>query len=307
MKEPIIIQGEKKELRKSSLNVDSNWRLRIVRKGLQVLQHFAPNQAAKIIWKYFTRPGKSRFSEAQTAFVKEATTQMISYRGYRIATYRWGTHEPKVLLCHGWRSKAADFRRMVTALVAAGYVVEGIDMKAHGQSDGEYTALPEFMEIFKDYYVKHGPYHAVIGYSMGGICSGMVLTELTPEIHPKHLLLIATPPYIRYFFYDIVKQAGCGDQVYHRFCSLVEKQYYRPVDYYDFRKRGNELSNIEIHLVYDEHDQTVPIAKGEELWECWPEANFVRTQWLGHYRVIADEKVIAYVAKSIDQVTSEVD
>ena len=302
MRKPIIIRGEAQDLnRPSSHPAKPERKIKVIKKGLQLLQYIAPGKAADVIWHFFTRPGKSRFSEAQAAFMQEATTQMISYQGHQIATYRWGTTGPKVLLCHGWRSKSADFRRMVTALVAEGYVVEGIDMKAHGNSDGEYTALPEFMEIFKDYYVKNGPYHAVIGYSMGGLAAGMVLTEITPNIHPKHLMLIASPPYVRYFFYDIVKGTGCGDQVYHRFCDLVQKRYHKPVDYYDLRDKLWQLTEIEKHLIYDEDDQTVPLIKGEELWENLPEAAFVHTQKIGHYRIIADEKVIVYITQSLRQ------
>lgn len=303
MNEPIIIQGEEKDLSRSPYHsAKSDWKLRAVKKGLQLLQYIAPGKAANVIWHYFTRPGKSRFSEAQSAFQEKANVQMISYQGHQIVTYRWGGIGPKILLCHGWRSKSADFRRMVTALVAEGYVVEGIDMKAHGNSDGEYTALPEFIEIFRNYYVKNGPYHAVIGYSMGGLAAGIALTEITPSIHPEHLILIASPPYVRYFFYDIVKTAGCNDKVYDRFCDLVEKHYYKSVDYYDLRDKERLLSDIHIHLLYDEDDQTVPFNKGEDLWKYLPKAVFVHTQKMGHYRIIANEKVIDYITRSLQQV-----
>lgn len=303
MKEPITIIGEGKKLnRPASHPSKSNWKLNLLRKGLPVIQYVSPGTAARIIWKHFTRPGKSRFSEAQAALLEQATISTITYQGHQIATYRWGTSGPKVLLCHGWRSKAADFRRMIAALAEKGYVVEGIDMKAHGNSDGEYTALPEFVDIFKDYYVKNGPYHAVIGYSMGGLTAGMTLSEITNNIHPNHLVLIAFPPYVRYFFYDIVKDTGCNEQVYRRFCDLVEKHYHQSVDYYDLREKLPQLKQSSIHLIYDEDDRTIPIVKGEELWKHLPDATFVRTKKMGHYQVIADEKIINYITQAVDQV-----
>jgi len=306
MKKPIIIQGNGKNIKRPASHPrKSNWKINLLRKGLPLLQYVSASQVAKIIWKYFTRPGKARFSEAQAALVEQAATGTIMYQGHQIATYRWGAEGPKVLLCHGWRSKAADFRRMIAALVEQGYVVEGIDMKAHGNSDGEYTALPEFIDIFKEYYVKNGPYHTIIGYSMGGITAGMTLSEITADIHPEHLILIAFPPYVRYFFYDIVKDTGCNDRVYRRFCDLVEKHYHQSVDYYDLREKLPLLTQSNIQLIYDEDDRTIPIAKGEELGRHLPNATFVRTQKMGHYQVIANEKVINYITQAINPVEKE--
>jgi hypothetical protein len=39
---------------------------------------------------------------------------------------------------------------------------------------------------------------------MGGLAAGMMLSEVTREIHPAHLILIASPPYARYFFQEII-------------------------------------------------------------------------------------------------------
>ncbi len=303
MKPAVVIQGDGKNIgRPASHPRKSNWKLIFLKKSLPMLQHIAPGKVAKIIWQYFVRPGKARFSEAQSALVEKATVITTTYKGYEIVTYRWGDSGPKVLLCHGWRSKAADFRRMIEALVAEGYIVECIDMKAHGNSEGETTALPEFIEIFKDHYVKNAPYHTVIGYSLGGITAGMVMTEITPNLHPTHLILMAFPPYVRYFFHDIIEQAGCNDKVYQRFCDFVVKYYHQTVDYYDLRKKLAQVTESNVYLIYDEDDQTVPIAKGEELWSTVPNATFVRTQKMGHYKIIANKKVIEYIAQATSQV-----
>lgn len=302
MKESIIINGDGKNTKRPASHPrKSNWKLAVLKKSLPVLQHIAPGKVAQVIWHYFVRPGKARFSQAQLGLIEKATVETTTYQSYKIATYRWGTTGPKVLLCHGWRSKVADFRRMIEALVEQGYVVEGIDMKAHGNSEGEATALPEFVEIFKDHYVKNAPYHTVIGYSLGGLTAGMVMTEITPNLHPTHLVLIAFPPYVRYFFHDIIEQAGCNESIYQRFCDFVEKHYHQSVDHFDLRKKLIKITDSNIHLIYDEDDQTVPIIKGEELWSVTPHATFVRTQKMGHYQIIANKKVIGYITQAISQ------
>lgn len=307
MKKPVIIEANLEDIsRPANRPPKSNRSMDLLKKSLRVLQHVAPKKTAKIIWHYFTKPGPSRYSEGQEEILKEAVVYKTIYQGYQIYAYRWGTSGQKVLLSHGWRSKIADFRRMISALVAQGYVVEGIDMKAHGQSGGKHTALPEFTEILKNYYVKHGPYHTVIGYSMGGLAAGLMLSEVTKEIHPAHLILIATPPYTRYFFQDIINELKCKEDVYHQFCELVEERYHHPVDYYDLRDKLHELKDVQLHLIYDEHDQTVGLQKGKELWQLAPQASFVHTKGLGHYKVIAYEGVIGHIIQTIRHVEKPV-
>ena len=94
----------------------------------------------------------------------------------------------------------------------------------------------------------------------------------------------------------------CIDKVYQRFCDFVVKYYHQTVDYYDLRKKLAQVTESNVYLIYDEDDQTVPIAKGEELWSTVPNATFVRTQKMGHYKIIANKKVIEYIAQATSQV-----
>lgn len=277
----------------------SNWKLEMIKKSLRVVQHVSPETASKVIWHFFTKPGRSKFTDSQKSLLERAEINEISYLGHKIKTYRWGEHGPKILLSHGWRSKIVDFRKMIETLVEQGYVVEGIDMKAHGQSEGKHSALPEFRDILKNYYVKNGPFESVIGYSLGGIAAGLVLSEITPAIQPKNLFLIAAPPYVNYFFRDIVEEVGCNEKVYARFCDLVTKHYHQEVEYFDLRSKSPDLGHIDIHLIYDEEDQMVPFEKGQELKTAMPEANFVHTRGMGHYKIISHQEIIQYIESNL--------
>jgi len=114
-------------------------------------------------------------------------------------------------------------------------------------------------------------------------------------MHPKQLYLLASPPYPKYFFYDIVQQLGCKEEVYHAFCSLVGKNYHQPIDYFDLRQKHDWLQQIDLHLLYDENDEMVTLEKGQELQQQFTGAHFVQTKGLGHYKIIAYNKVIDYI------------
>jgi pimeloyl-ACP methyl ester carboxylesterase len=215
--------------------------------------------------------------------------------------YKWGPENaPRILLSHGWNSKIADFRKLIEALLLQGYRIEGIDMKGHGKSEGTHTTLVEIRDILKHYYIADGPFHAVIGYSIGGMAAGVMLSELSGEFQPKQLFIIAAPSYSRFFFYETVKSLGYSDKVYHRMCDLVYLQHQESIDYFDLRDKSQFLKSIDLHLIYDEDDTTIPFHRGLELKAAFPWAQFVHTKGLGHYQVIAYEKVVAYIAEALE-------
>ncbi|MEO9870168.1 alpha/beta hydrolase [Ekhidna sp.] len=277
----------------------TSWKIELIKKGLGLLQHASPKKSAGIIWHYFTMPGRVRFSEPQNDIVSKANISQTNYRGDLIKCYQWGEEGPKILLCHGWRSKGADFRRMINSLVADGYVVEAIDMRAHGNSEGKHTALPEFRDIIKKHVSKNGPYEAIIGHSLGALAAGIVLSELGENFQPNNFFVLAAPPYVRYFFDDIVKEIGCNHSVYEAMCGLVKERYHQPVDYFDLRLKATQMKNVNTHLFYCEDDQVIPFDKGIELEEAWPHASFVHVKGLGHYKIIANDSIISYMINAM--------
>jgi len=277
----------------------TNWKVELIKKGLGLLQHASPRKSAEIIWHYFTLPGRVGFSEPQRKIIQEARVFQTSYRGDLIKHYRWGDSGRKVLLCHGWRSKAADFRRMIEKFVAEGYQVEAIDMRAHGNSQGKHTALPEFRDIIKQHIAKNGPYQSIVGHSIGALACGIALSELGAALQPTHFYAIAAPPYVRYFFKDIVTEVGCNEAVHQAMCRLVKEIYHQPIDYFDLRIKMNDLKHIDSHLFYCENDQIIPFDKGEELERAWPHASFVHVKGLGHYKIMANDSIIGYILNSM--------
>ena len=274
----------------------NNWKIELLKKGILALQHVSPRVASELIWNQFTKPGKPHFTEPQQQLLAKAETNRFSYFGYETVSYKWGNGNKRVLLSHGWRSKILDFRNMINHLVERGYTVEGIDMKAHGQSGGRHTALPEFRDILKNYYVQNGPYDAVVGYSLGGLATGIMLSELSADFRPAQLFLIATPPFTRYFFEDAIRQVGCKEKVYDEMCHLVEENYHQPIDYFDLRTKLDQLQTMDLHLIYDENDEMVPMERGAELAAALSaDINFVHTKGLGHYKIISHQEIVNYV------------
>lgn len=276
----------------------TNWKTEIIKKALLVFQYASPKKTAGVMWHYFTKPGKVNFSDSQNQLIDKAEISEMIYKGDRIVTYRWGTKGPKVLLVHGWRSKMADYRKLIEAYLSAGFVVEGLDNKAHGKTEGEHSSLPEYRNILKEYMAKNGSYHTVVGYSVGGIAAGIVLSEISKELQPKHFFLLATPAYIQFFFENIVSELGCNASVYKAFINRVEHLYHQPIDYFDLRTKVEELKGIEKHFIYCEDDETIPFKQGRELFDLHENKHFVQAKGFGHYKILSHEKIVKYILRN---------
>ena len=77
----------------------------------------------------------------------------------------------------------------------------------------------------------------------------------------------------------------------------MERTYGNPIDHYDVRQKGLAFANTRLTFIYDEDDKTIPFEKGLMLKDLFPEATFVHTKGLGHYKVIAYPPVNEQIEK----------
>ena len=272
----------------------TNWKIELITVIMKGLQHLSPRMVARVVWHFFTLPGKAYFNSQQDKLLEQAVRSETIYQGDKIVSYRWKGAGPRVLFCHGWRSKAADFRKMIQAFLNEGYEVEAIDCRAHGHSEGSHSALPEFRDIIKDHIEQNGPADIMIGYSMGGASLGIALSELPKTCHPSQLFLLAAPPFVRFFFEDVINQVGLKKKVLDKMIVMMENHYGQHLDYFDLRTKP-ELNSITKHLIYCEDDETVPFKKGLELFETMENGSLVQARGFGHYKIISQAEIIRYI------------
>jgi pimeloyl-ACP methyl ester carboxylesterase len=286
-----IDAGVQDQSRPSERPPKTNWKIELLKRLLHILQYPFPGMVARFFWEKFRRPGRSEFTDKQKELIDKAETKYFTYKSCKIYHYKWGNSDRKILLSHGWNSKIADFRKMINYFLQQGYQVEGIDMKAHGKSDGDHTALPEIIEVSREYYLNNGPYHMYIGYSIGGLAAGLLTAELPDHMKPKKLVMIAAPPYTTFFFESTVKQYGFRKAIYHRVCNAVEEVYGRSITEFDLRGKEEAFKNVKMIFVYDEDDKTISFDKGLLLKEMFKKGSFIHTKGLGHYKIIAFDPV----------------
>ena len=96
----------------------------------------------------------------------------------------------KLLLVHGWESRATQMYGLVPPLLELGYEVFALDMPGHGQSSGRYSNAWLFTQTILLAQETFGEFDTVVAHSMGG---GATSYALNRGLKANKLVLIAAP------------------------------------------------------------------------------------------------------------------
>jgi esterase/lipase len=263
--------------------------LKFVRWIFPRLEAIAPSLAHRYFIKIFFTPLKYRVPEKEKEIRQKAKKFSLQADGKKIQCYEWGKG-PVVLLVHGWAGRASQFRKIIEALIVAGYKVVGFDGPAHGESEGKSTNIIEFENVLRKIYEVTGVPEAIVAHSFGG---GAVLYAAMLGLPVKKLINIASPT--------------IGDEIIDTYLRTINGSwstgnFFKGYMLEKFNKTFDEFTAMyfigHIHnppqllLIHDEDDKEVYIRHAEELKKLYPEAILFRTKGLGHTRIMKDEAVI---------------
>jgi pimeloyl-ACP methyl ester carboxylesterase len=255
------------------------WLLKLVRWVFPRLERVAPSLAHK-------RPFK------EDEFVESAGKSFLQVNQKRIQVYAWGKPEhPAVWVVHGWAGRATQFRKFIPALTTAGYRVVGFDGPAHGLSEGRQTNILEFEEIFKQLAGKIGEPAAVITHSFGGVA---VLYSMANGWPVQRLINIASPTIGNEVINTYLRAINGSPSTGQAFQKWMIKTYGKSFDEFSGIHLIQHLpSPVKLLLIYDENDEEVTINHADAMLEVYPQAKLIKTNGLGHNRILKEDAVIS--------------
>jgi len=221
---------------------------------------------------------------------KKSEEFSISVNGFRIWGYKWNENaSSKILIVHGFESRAYNFDRYVTPLVKKGYAVYAMDAKAHGKSEGKTITAPETAEMIKVLEDLVGRFDGYICHSFGGI-SVAIHQELYN--HPPARLVFLAP-------------ATETSTALEKFCSFFRlgKALQEEMDNLIFERAGVRAAHYSIKRIipkisnpvlwiHDENDDITPLSDVKPLIDSKPEhVEFLITKGLGHRKIYKENQV----------------
>ena len=266
--------------------------LQVFRAQNRVLSLLAPQQAVQKAGHLFFTPrrrtGKQWELEAEhqgnRVTLKNGTSALV-----------WGTGIP-ILLTHGWEGRATQMAGFIEPLTSRGYQLIALDAPAHGLSLGQQSNPMKFVETMFLAEAIFGPFHAIIGHSMGGGCSlyaaaeGLATEKVVSIAGPSSFLRVSKR------FADFI---GLSKHAKARFIKHVETNVGIPFEKIDLLSRADELT-LPTLVVHDRDDQEIPFKDAQQIAHSLAKGHLYETVGLGHRAIMRSSVMIDTVTNFIE-------
>ena len=127
----------------------------------QTLGTIFPQVTARNAARLFLTP--KRFPVKAWEKEAEADCERISF-GNGLSAARWGNGGPKILIMHGWESRATQMYSLVPDLIGHGFEAIGIDAPGHGHSGSGRTNPVMFAEAIQAADQTFGLFYGASGH-----------------------------------------------------------------------------------------------------------------------------------------------
>lgn len=216
-----------------------------------------------------------------------------------VNAFKWGRGAKKVLITHGWGSKAADFTEMISALTAnTGLQVIAFDAPGCGSSEGDLTNILLIAAAAEAVIAATGTPHVIVGHSAGAMANVVTLTKL--NINPGLLISITPIILLQENFLKTMDAANVSAENQQEFLRTFNEKYgrwpssFNMTDLYTFGPDQNHW------LAYDEHDMTLPHEYLQSFLAKHPDIRTQNFDNAGHAAIIKNPEAIAAVVREVN-------
>ncbi|WED43330.1 alpha/beta hydrolase [Legionella cardiaca] len=206
------------------------------------------------------------------------------------------TQSKKVLITHGWMSRAAYMVRLIHALREQGFDVYALDFPAHGEAKGVQLAWTDAVLLLRQILNKLGPFYAVIGHSFGGsmLLNTLNLASQFPDwqidFAPERVVLIASPTRMRVPVSKLARQLKLSRQGFLFLRNVFRERAFIDLKNLDFHHL-TERSDTPILCIHGENDISILPQESIVFCEQYPHGYLALLPGADHVSVLMDERV----------------
>jgi pimeloyl-ACP methyl ester carboxylesterase len=271
--------------------------LRLMRFLFARLGRVAPGLMGRWAYRLWFRTRRFPESAAGRRVAGQAIRETLQVDGLPVAIYRWGAG-PVVLFVHGWSGRGSQVAAFVEPLLRAGFQVLAVDAPGHGETPGDSTNIMECAAVLRAVEQAYGPLHAAITHSFGGMVLAYAMHH---GMRVECVVSLSAPATIEYLVDGFTQTLDMPAAVIANLRQRLERRFEG-----DFWERISTLANVRdltvpALVIHDTDDSSVPWQQGEMIATAWPGARFMKTQGLGHGRILRDRDIVEAAVAFISQ------
>jgi alpha-beta hydrolase superfamily lysophospholipase len=219
----------------------------------------------------------------------------------------------KILITHGWISRAAYMARLIQALFQQGYEVYALDFPAHGDAKGLQLPWTDAVAILKDTINQHGPFFSVIGHSFGGsmLLNTLNISGQLPQWHlrhkPQRAILIASPVQMRGTVNQHAKRFKLSGQAYLQLCQFMQQQAAFDIKLVGLNHFIAQSPDVPFLCIHGEKDETISPKESIEFCKKYRNSRLCLLPDANHASVLLDNRVEQIVCDFLEGNDSRID
>lgn len=285
--------------------------LKVTRLAFAQLEKASPALAGRIAFELFCRTPSRRpkgakakqvFMVGRNRLRQAETVRLALSRGMAAAhllpTETVGKNGHRILVVHGWGSRAEYLSDLAIGLRQTGAEVVVLDLPGHGASSGRRLDLRIAAEAIVAAERHFGRFDGVVGHSFGGAAVMMAAGSVFPELKPlqaARIALIGSPSSMGEVFNGFASMVGLGrgsvGAMRNRAMELVGAQV-EDLDGVSVARRIDRP----LLVVHAEDDKEVNVGHAQRYIGVSPHVRHLWANGHGHRRIVSAPEVIAAVA-----------
>jgi pimeloyl-ACP methyl ester carboxylesterase len=263
----------------------------------RIFGHLLPLRTAEKARDFFLTP--RRFPVRIWEKEKEAQGRRFAIND-SLSAITWGASKRKILLVHGWESRATQLAGFVDPLVLNGFQVVAVDAPAHGFSLGKQSTPLMFAEAIQTVDQQIGPFDGILGLSMGGSAIGINLSQ---GLNSEKAVLISSPSSIIGVLQRFAQLIGLPPKSASTFIRLVGEAVGVPAKNLNIAEKLKGLQHDGL-IIHDIDDQEVPVGDAKSINRSWTSSKLILTRGFGHRSIVRQPKVWNQVAAFFSNITA---
>lgn len=257
---------------------------------------------------YMPLPKEYReFAERAITFLKNNRTGVLHYNHPRHHVIHHfaqkdNPNAKKILITHGWMSRAAYMAQLINALHQQGFEIFAMDFPAHGEAKGKQLPWTDAVAILREIINHIGPLHAVIGHSFGG---AMLLNtlNLASQYHewnivnePANVVLLASPTRMRTPVSRLARQLKLSKKGYLMLRDVFCEQTIIDLKQLDFR-HYIATAKTPFLCIHGKEDRAIAPRESVIFCQHYPHASLSLLSGIDHINILIDERVSHAICK----------